>query len=171
MGATGWRYRIEYTDDPEDALQAIRQRVFQHRQYPFEESWPAAARNRHPLLWFTATAIGKLHNLFLKARIGRATDIPRLVEQAGETGTHSILDITHTSKYPDFATASPAPERILIEVFGTVRPTAEDYDSYIMGELANDELTENLDRWQSYYFLLYEDEQPRWLCFEGYSGD
>lgn len=171
MGATGWRYRVVYEEDTEAALQNLRHVEFSARRYPFRETWPKDLRRKFFFFWLVSLAVLGFHDFILKIRIGSVSSIDDLLERAGEAGTHSILDITNVSRYREFAAASPAPERLLMATFDTTRPTLNDYESYIRGDTPVDDITEDLERWQAFYFTLYEEGQPKWLCFEGYSGD
>jgi hypothetical protein len=47
----------------------------------------------------------------------------------GESGTHSILDITHTADIPEFGAAAPLSKHRLLKFFGTITPTRAQVDA------------------------------------------
>ena len=86
-----------------------------------------------------------------------------LLELAGETGTHSILDVTHLAARPEFAAAAPMLASDLRTIFGTDRPTRE------QAEDAAIDIGEELQG-QAYYFAVYKDGQLSEYAFIGSSG-
>lgn len=91
--------------------------------------------------------------------------IEELVEHAAEDGTHSILDIERVSDGLDFGAVAPMPVELLLKIYGTEKPTRSDIEAHQY------EATENIERWQGYYTVVYENEQPSEFYFEGVSGD
>lgn len=95
----------------------------------------------------------------------RPGSIEALLERAAESGTHSILDIEHTSAQPGFGVASPLPMSARRRVFGTTEPTRDRVERHWP------EIAEPLSRWQARYVVVYQDGQPHELAFIGCSGD
>ena len=99
-------------------------------------------------------------------RPGRAPrTIEELLEEAGEDGTHSVLDITGIAKHRAHGTAAPLSERLLRAAFGSARPTRAELRA---GDWS---FTEGLERWQAVYFVVYEGGRSADYCFVGCSGD
>lgn len=90
--------------------------------------------------------------------------IAMLLMQAGESGTHSILDITRVGKRPAHATAFPLGADVLLSTFGTAEPTRAQVEAT---QLA---FAEEL-HWQAVYFAIYLDGSPAEWAFVGSSGD
>jgi hypothetical protein len=99
------------------------------------------------------------------ARPKRPRSIKELRERAGESGTHSILDIERVGLRLDFAVAAPMSAESVRKAFGTDTPTREEI------ERRWEDLAERLDRWQAYYLVVYHDGQPHEYAFIGCSGD
>lgn len=98
-----------------------------------------------------------------KAR--KPKSIAALLKQCAEAGTHSILDIERIGLAGEFAAAAPMPDNIALRCYGTTQPTREQI------EAAAGDATEDIDRWQAYYIVVYTDGQPSEIYFEGCSGD
>ena len=84
--------------------------------------------------------------------------------QAGENGTHSILDVTRVGKRAAHATAFPLWPGLLLAAFGTTEPTRAQV------EASERAFAEEL-YWQAVYFAVYHDGQPVEWAFVGSSGD
>jgi hypothetical protein len=177
MGASGWNYFTPYRDDVGQALQELRERVFREKAYgdpalsdmPFP---PAALAALPPEQRAAFEAMLAERNKLLEplraleAQRPEPRTIEELLEQQAESGTHSILDITEgLSDGPDFGTAFPMPQDMLRELFGTLQPTHEQVEAKAM------ERSEDLDRWQCWYVVVYRDGAPSEMYFEGCSGD
>lgn len=96
--------------------------------------------------------------------------IDELLEEQGESGTHSILDIQGVSDEPEFGAVSPMPADELVELFGTDKPTRK----VVEEKLGDYDLVEHplvSERWQGIYFTVYQDGKPHELFFMGTSGD
>jgi hypothetical protein len=86
---------------------------------------------------------------------------------AGDVGTRSILDMLYVSDRPDYHTVSPLPSDLLMELYGTEKPTHELVD-------ANPEVYEHLagERGQGAYIIVYgQDDKPKEIYFVGLSFD
>ena len=91
--------------------------------------------------------------------------VDQAVARAGDEGTHSILDITHTARFFQARAAAPLPESALRRHLGTQRPErAQVEDAF--GDVA-----EELDRWECVYLAVYRDGVPHELAFIGVTGD
>jgi hypothetical protein len=91
--------------------------------------------------------------------------IAELLKRAGQSGTHSILDIERVSEQPGFGVAGPLSADSLRQTFGTEVPTHEEV------ERRWPDVAERLGRWQSCYFVVYRDGKPHEYAFIGCSGD
>lgn len=94
----------------------------------------------------------------------KASQIAMLLLQAGESGTHSILDITRVGKRPAHATAFPLRPEVLLSTFATTEPARAQVEAT---ELA---FAEEL-HWRAAYFAVYRDGLPEEWAFVGSSGD
>ena len=98
--------------------------------------------------------------------IGRAPrSLDELLEEAGEDGTHSVLDIGRITKRRGYASAAPLPPRQLRAAFGSSTPTKAELQA---GDWS---FTEGIERWQAVFFVVYESGRPAEYCFVGCSGD
>jgi hypothetical protein len=165
MGASGWQYFTRYRPDPEDALQELRNRVFDNRE--FLRAPVAPWVGAHGLTFAMRMAIGVARFIFWlqRRRLARARSIEEALNLAGENGTHSILDVERTAKARGIGVAAPAPGRWLQEIYGTQEPTRE------LVERHTGELDERLERGEAVYVLVYRDGEPDEIYFEGHSGD
>jgi hypothetical protein len=177
MGATGWSYTTPYDSDADAALERLRDEVFVSGRYLRRgdivriRDHPGFFLSAPPALLFwlamarTLGALIRLHYWLLRGGRGPWT-IDELLEECGEDGTHSILDITHTADIPEFGAATPLTKMRLSRAFGTTTPTREqaDHPSHDVGE--------GVRRWEAVYFAVYDAEgTPVELRFFGSSGD
>ena len=95
----------------------------------------------------------------------RPKSIAEVLEQAGESGTHSILDIVRVSKRAAKRAASPLALDLLTRAFDTDKPTHE------LVEQRWEAICEELPRWQARYFVVYRDAEPSEYAFIGATGD
>jgi hypothetical protein len=91
--------------------------------------------------------------------------VDKAVARAGDEGTHSILDITHTAPFYAARAAAPLPEFALRRHLGTTRPDHEQVEDRF-GDVA-----EALDRWECVYLTVYREGEPHELAFIGVTGD
>jgi hypothetical protein len=100
----------------------------------------------------------------------RAGTIKELLQQCGESGTHSILDIDRISDVRDFGAVVPLSSAQVVELFATDQPTHEMLErwSQRVDPLGAEPL---YDRWEGIYIIVYKDGQPDEIYFEGCSGD
>jgi hypothetical protein len=180
MGASGWSYFTPWQQNADEALQELRKRVFREGRYGRIGRWremPGALDARRRGLpmpqWFILKGLMGVWAAFdlVQGTRGGAT-VEEAVARAGQDGTHSILDITDgISKTPNFGTAFPAPERWLIDAYGTSRPTRQMVEKGFRP-------ADDLERWSCVFFAVWDDGEsaegtgdPRWWYFEGCSGD
>jgi hypothetical protein len=148
-----WSYFWPYDPDVAVALQRLREDVFARGAYMTEESEIASARYLEDMPRLSTS---------------KPTSIEELLEQEGEHGTHSILDITHVSPTPKRRAVSPLPASVLADYCLAETPSsAEIEDVYEFGSL---EKYVN-KRWRGIYIVAYKDGKPSEIFFAGCSGD
>ena len=107
MGASEWKYLVPYQPNLNRALQELRQQEFERGVY-FR-----ATAFYDPLLADQPEEIQAkiLEEIAWSQSRPQPRTIAEVLEQSGEEGTHSILDIERVSVEPDFGTVSPLQER------------------------------------------------------------
>jgi hypothetical protein len=75
-----------------------------------------------------------------------------------------ILDMNRIAQRPDHFAAMPFPDDRLQALYGTTQPTREIAEP-------NLEFSNELERGQGIYFVLYRDSKPADILFAGYSFD
>lgn len=177
MGASSWHYVVPYRDNPEEALQQLRDEVFASGKYGAVRKFDGML----PLFWRMRGSAKFLFLIFYIAAkacyaldstarwVARGCRGPRSIEEAvelaAESGTHSILDIASCGHTPDFGLAVPLSPARMRRLFGADRPTADDFDRVIWAA------GEDLERCHCVCFPLYEDDKPVKLVFVGCTGD
>jgi hypothetical protein len=146
MGGHPWWYLVPYEKDVAGSLEALRQREFKAGRYNPAEDFP-----RFPV--DLSHAPGCKHSSIEEAR-----------DDSDADGTRSILDISCIGDKPDYDVAAPLGEDALQDFFGTTRPSTEDVEDC-------DDLFEQIERGQSLYVVVYEDDEPSQIFFAGYSYD
>lgn len=151
MGASGWQYFVPYQEDVNQALQDLRQQVFDDGDYYWygeDEVFPPEARIPRP---------ERMDDLYMD-------------DGVQDSGTHSILDVVEvvSAELPrDWhaaGTVIPATADEVREATGTDRPIRADAEK----------LEAELDqaRWVGRCAVLYDEQGvPAELMFFGYSGD
>jgi hypothetical protein len=147
MGAHPYWYFVKYNDDIGEALQELREREFRAGRY-------------NPVLRFIDFPLGPNP----PAPGSRHASIQDALDATDADGTRSILDLDHVSDGPDFGAVSPVPDDVLLDLYGTARPTRQMVE-------ANDEFLEDVERGQGIYIVLYKDDKPDEIYFAGYSCD
>jgi hypothetical protein len=198
MGATTWDYFTPYDADAGAALQRLREQVFREGSYERVTLSPEELESVKPKPVVVDPAVPLEQQMrrqegetFFQwvARIQQMSEIisgktpkpepdyskkpetiDELLEEQGESGTHSVLDIRQVADEPEFGAVSPMPPEELVKLFGTDKPTrkmvedkAGDYD------LVEHPLVS--ERWQGVYFTVYRDGKPNEFYFIGTSGD
>jgi hypothetical protein len=178
MGASGWHYTTPYDPDPEAALQRLRAEVFESGDYllPGEVlRVPGEVLAGLPLRFRLALALVRAIGAAVRAyhwvtRGGRRPrTIEELLEMAGESGTHSILDIAHTADIPEFGAATPLTKHRHLQLFGTTTPTRAQVEAAQAAPAGPDE---GIRRWEAVYFVVHDEAgSPLEYVFVGCSGD
>lgn len=173
MGASSWAYFVPYQPNIEQALQELRQSVFESgAYYKASEFQERIARQLF--------AAGQLTNAQLAMQLEEIADtvrpkpktIEELIDQLNEADdqdmTHSIIDIEHVSdEADDTFRASPLSAEQHEDVLGTARPTRALLEkNEIQSALFN-----LVERGCAYYLIVYADDQPHELFFVGVTGD
>jgi len=198
MGSTTWDYFVPYDEDADAALQRLREQVFRKGHYQrftlsaddlefFQEKPgmvdPAAPAEKQMekqegetmLQW--AMRVQRFLNGTASGADAEASDKPdtidELLEEQGESGTHSILDIQRVSEEPEFGAVSPMPSEELEKLFGTAMPSRKMVEDKLSSTDAHDLVEHPLvsERWQGVYFTIYRAGRPDELFFMGTSGD
>jgi hypothetical protein len=164
MGASGWNYFTPYQTDVEQALQALRKEIFEKRLFGEGRRKPSDFDSLPPEVKWAFEGVQDTDEEII---FDGFNSIEELLEECAEDGTHSILDIQKTAEKPDFGVAWPAPQDMLVKVFGSNRPSHEQITE------KDFELTDalELERWQAVYVIVYNNEKPSEIYFEGISGD
>jgi hypothetical protein len=146
MGAVPYRYFVKYQADINAALQELRERELRAGRYnPVMPFPPFPVRADSP-------APGARHRTIREA-----------LRASGADGTRSILDLERVSEKIGSGVVAPFPDEVLLELYGTTRPTREMVEQGAQSEY--------IDRGQGIYIIVYRDEQPEELYFAGYSYD
>jgi hypothetical protein len=145
MGAVPYRYFVPYQPDLEAALQQLREQEFRAGRY-------------NPVLPFPAFPGPDAPTPGAQHRTIRAA-----IRAAGADGTRSILDLECVSSVPRFRAVAPLADEVLLDLYGTTRPTRE------MVEQGAD--SEYIERGQGIYIVCYQGGQPAEILFAGYSCD
>jgi len=169
VGANPYFYFTPYQKDIQAALEALREREFEAGRYdpamamadppsymfqmrfPPDESWPRP---------------GAQHE-----------SIEEAIEAAAESGTGSILDLSRVGSAPDFSTVCPLNDQVLIQLFGTTKPTRDLLESVLIerkpiaGPEASGLFWDQIERGEGRYIVIYSGSEPREIFFAGYSID
>jgi hypothetical protein len=184
MGASGWSYFVPYQQEINKALKELKDEVFEKGRYerPLDVNPNQAERDLNYLTSLYASLpdeVRKQTDQFLelarsaakRQRPARmANSIDELLEQCRENGTHSILDIEKVSSVPGFGVITPLSNEHLINIFRTDKPT---HEMVAIWSNRVDPPTAKpfYERWQGVYVIVYEDNKPTEIYFEGASGD
>jgi hypothetical protein len=148
MGAWPYWYFVPYQERVEKALADLRGREFRAGRY-----YPVIRLPNFSDPDFLTRAPGARHRTIEEA-----------IEDAGASGTRSILDISRAGAEPAFGTASPLDPETIEELYGTSDPTRAMVERN-MGFVAE------VGRGECVYLVLFEGGQPAEICFAGYSYD
>jgi len=174
MGASCWHYEVPYSDDPESALQTLRDEVFASGRYGNLLSNVNIWTSLRGMPLSLKVIVVLVKSFYVTSEFvswvsrgfrGPGT-IEEAVELAAKSGTHSILDIERCSKFAEFGAATPLSPRERLRIYGREEPTVEDLD-----RVGWDAAAEDLERWHAVYFPLFVDGTPKSLVFVGCSGD
>ena len=189
MGATSWSCFTPYQENVGIALRRLRHEVFEQG----EHRPPPAVRRHAERTAHLREAVASLaehgrgqdrgHDVDL-AEQGRGQDrgrgvdlaepdpiapesIEELLEACGEAGTHSVLDIGKVSERPEGGSACPAPESVLLALYGTPRPTRPVVEAVPSVEL---ERAAGLVDGQAVWLIVFSHDEPDEYYFAGRSG-
>jgi len=181
MGASGWSYYTPYQQDIAQALQELRQKVFEAGDYQqywlyyevpdevFEELDELEPQEwRQPGQQLVEAFAHVLERKHISAELPPAPQtIDEVLQRNGLDGTHSILDIDHIASHPEDGAASALPEEVLLQYCGTERPTK----TMIETAASKFDFCGYLERGQGTYIIIYQDGVPSEIFFSGHSGD
>ncbi len=149
MGASGWSYWTEYREDISEALEALREEAFQTGDYA--PPWDAPDDYR-------------------------PASLAELLDNCGESGTHSILDIDgvstepleHGSTWKDaYGKLFPLTRGERRRQFDTTRPTRQQIE-----EKEFELMKLDIHRWSGRWVIAHDDDgNPLEYFIFGLSGD
>jgi len=147
MGGQPYWYFVPYQDNLSAALAALREREFRAGRYSpviryIEFDEPA----------FSGQNPGSRHGTIEKA-----------VDDAGDSGTRSILDIARIGSQPDYGVAAPLGPGRILELYGSDKPSHRQVEKL--------EFLDDIERGQCAYVIVYDGGTPSEICFAGYSYD
>lgn len=147
MGGEPYWYFVPYEEDVDRALQSLRKREFEAGRY-------------NPVIRFLDFPLTSA-----SPRPGaKHRSIEAAMEDSGEDGTRSILDIHGIREQAEYGVAAPLSNRMLQALYETIEPTHEMVE-------ANMEFFNDIERGQCVYFTIFKDGKPHELLFAGYSYD
>lgn len=153
MGASGWNYLVPYQADLAASLDALRRQVFAEKDYVDPESgYGIPSPETVEGLW--------------EEEYG---------EFMGNCGTHSIIDVWKVDlaefDSQEFGTVRPLTADEARELFGTDKPTRQDFERLSGkegGYLIHDAVAE---KWTGRAATLWDGDIPSETAFWGFSGD
>jgi hypothetical protein len=146
MGTVPYWYFVTYQPDVEAALQDLREREFRAGRYNPVMAFPPFPVGPH------SPAPGAGHRTIREA-----------LRASGADGTRSILDLERVSDELTLGAVAPLPEDVLLDLYGTTRPTRE-----VVEQGAG---FPYLERGQGVYVILYRGGEPDEILFTGCSYD
>jgi hypothetical protein len=160
VGASGWDYRAPFAGSVEATFVRVQEQVLMSGDYlwPWEDIDPEYAEEN-----------GVVPR---PSSLAELTEAKEDEEFWGE-GTHTILDLQQVVAEGDgqVECISPLSAAELSRVFGTVQPSAADFDRVYqpgpggpLGELCG-------ERWTGRGLVIYKDGAPAEVFFWGFSGD
>lgn len=178
MGASGWSYFTPYQEDIEQALQALRKKVFEDGHYQKLWLFYEVPDEVFDELDNIDDSLSDRRMLEALAQILKEKQMPvelppppQSIEEVllrnGPEETHSILDIEHVALEPKEGVAVPLSREKFLELFGTDRPTR----AMIEATALEKDLESLMPRWQALYIIAYKDDAPHEIFFIGHSGD
>lgn len=177
MGASCWTYFVLYQEDIEQALQDLRNKVFEageYQRYWLEFEIPEEGYDALDEISWTGTdqqLVEKVAQLLRQKQINvNIPKPPQTIKEALERneaeGTHSILDIEHISSQYENGAATLLSREMLCQYFGVDKPTR----SSIELNIDKSKLFLDIERWQAIYCIVYKDNRPDELFFAGCTG-
>lgn len=147
MGSHHYWYFVPYQEDLNKALQELREREFKAGRY-------------NPVIRYLEFPIGPNS----PSPGAQHSSIEEAFCDAECDGTRSILDIESIGEKSDFGVVTSLPKDKLIQLFGTDKPTHE-----MIMMLEGD--SHEIKRGHGIYIIVYENNKPSEILFEGYSFD
>jgi hypothetical protein len=188
MGAKPWSHFTPYQADINAALQSLKEQEFRTGRYGFSQWFNEVGSVMSALgipgaSSFTS-AFGGVVNAVkpsadaLIAKHGDVHSAMRAVlEESGESGTMSILDMLSVSDGPDTCAVCPLSEAELMALFQTVQPSSEIIENILLNEEeveglgTSDLFWDEIGRAEGRYIIAYEDGKPTEIFFAGFSAD
>jgi hypothetical protein len=181
MGASGWHARTSYQDSIDAALQQARLDAYNrgdfYRRPPNEQArsmgeeeyvaWgiERTKASLPPELADAEWSGDEYRDEWHAARIV-VTGPDTLLSSQPESGTHSVIDMTHVADKPTYNAVAPASVNYLQELFGTPEPAVTAIEDAIAAGRIDD-----FGRWCGIYLIGYQDGRPDTIFFVGHSGD
>ena len=161
MGSSSWSYFVSYQPSIDNALQELRQKIFEAGDYYKPAEWYKRLHERKII-----------DDREFDERLNEAEAEPKpktieeLLELRGHTGTHSILDIKGVSLDRHYDVVVPLTPQEYLDIFGTDKPEHE------IVEQKDDELQLlHGDMDGGVYVVVYQTGLPSEIYFTGFSGD
>jgi hypothetical protein len=149
MGGHPYFYFVEYQDDMQAALDALREREFEAGRY-------------NPVMRYIEFS----EPAFSKQKPGKKHDsIQDAIDEVEEEGTRSILDISTVGEEREYGVAGPIDEDTRRELFGTDKPTRKQIEENI------DPILDMIERGKAIAIVAWEKKKPSEIFFAGYSYD
>jgi len=149
MGGHAYWYTVDYQEDVEAALDALRTREFLAGRYNPVIRYPGRLLPIGP----DSPAPGPAH-----------ASIDEALEASDSDGTRSILDISSVSDEPDFCASCALSDEELIRIFGTTVPTVDQVRNC-------GAFWDSLERGQARHIVIRSSDGPNLIFFAGYSFD
>ena len=125
-----------------------------------------------------ARSLEELRQQEFRARRFHHSELPsatidEATENAGESGTRSILDIQRMSDSPADWAACPVPAEVLCQEFGSERPSRQAivHAYEVEDDGPFDDFFDGLERGQACYIVAYQEGRPTEVFFAGWSVD
>lgn len=154
MGASGWLYIVPFQQDISLALSDLQRRVFDDRDYYWDEQDESIDRTSLETLLASKES-----------------------EEFWEVGTHSILDMDRVigADQPEEigAVRALSPEQVLVYL-GSEHPTRTDFERAVNVQVEAGEsppIDSGYIKWSGRYAVLHRDGVPHEIAFWGWSGD
>lgn len=172
MGASGWSYFVPFKQDVRKAFQDLKTKVFRDKDYydpyaryddslTFEDFLPKGIELTEDLKRIFRIEYENL----LKAKKIVPRTIEELIRKNGETGTHSILDISEISETEDYNRSGKIRDSDLLDIFSTLKPSKD----LIISK--GSDLQTYRGRWLCTYVIAFQKDLPSEIYFTGFSGD
>lgn len=186
MGSTPWQHFVDYQVDVNEALQSLKAQEFRAGRYGFA-NWlgemvsSVMQANETPgsgILKFgfrAAQAFTRPSARELIRKYGTVeAAIQAVVDESEESGTKSVLDMSHISEIEDCGLVCPLKEKDLQSIFQTLQPNREQIEAILIREeddVGCSLFWDSIANGEGRYIIAYENAQPKEIFFAGYSFD